>query len=216
VIRTLLTLLFALAANTMAAQSHERFHFENGDLLFQDLDCGPLCDAIEAVTEGVDGREFSHVGLVYLREDSVFVIEASGADVHLTPMGQFLARSRDSMGRPKVVVGRVKKKYQRLREAAVAFAVSQAGTPYDAAFLYDNGKYYCSELVYDAFKQANGGSPFFRLSPMTFRDPSTGRTFTAWEQYYVALQIPVPEGQPGCNPGGLSRSPRIRIVHRFY
>ena len=33
---------------------------KEGDLLFQDLNCGELCDAIETVTQGVDGKDFSH------------------------------------------------------------------------------------------------------------------------------------------------------------
>ena len=28
------------------------FTFQEGDIFFQDLDCGPPCDAIEAVTQG--------------------------------------------------------------------------------------------------------------------------------------------------------------------
>jgi len=212
----LLTITCCFLASAAAAQEYQGFRFRNGDLLFQDLDCGPLCDAIEAVTEGVAGKDFSHVGLVYVQHDSVFVIEASGQDVHLTPVARFFDRSRDSAGHFKIVAGRVKKPYRALAAAAVSYALSQEGTPYDAAFLYDNGKYYCSELVYDAFMHANGGKPFFRLYPMTFKDPAAGKTFPVWEQYYTDLQMAIPEGAPGCNPGGISRSGRIRIVRQFY
>ena len=34
------------------------FELKPGDLLFQDLDLGPLCDAIERVTEGYRGARF--------------------------------------------------------------------------------------------------------------------------------------------------------------
>ncbi|MHC4724324.1 MAG: hypothetical protein ACYS9V_08765 [Planctomycetota bacterium] len=40
------------------------FEPKEGDLLFQDLDCGPLCDAIEKVTTGYQGSNFSHVGIL--------------------------------------------------------------------------------------------------------------------------------------------------------
>ena len=33
---------------------------QDGDLLFQNLNCDNLYEAIEAVTEGVNGQDFSH------------------------------------------------------------------------------------------------------------------------------------------------------------
>lgn len=214
---TSLILFFTACTYALHAQPAEDFRFIDGDLLFQDLDCGPICEAIETVTRGVDGRDLSHVGIVYTRHDSIFVIEATGSKgVCITPLQDFLDRSRDSSGRPKVIAGRVKKKYRKLIPAALRFAQAQEGLPYDAAFAADNGKYYCSELVYDAYKHANDGKPFFPLQPMTFNDPATGRIFPAWQTYYEKLGAPVPEGEPGCNPGGLSRSRHIKIVQRFY
>jgi len=66
---------------------------QEGDLLFQNLDCGPLCDAIEEVTKGYDDSSFSHIGLVVLKHDSIMVVEAIGKDVHLTTINKFIARS---------------------------------------------------------------------------------------------------------------------------
>lgn len=192
------------------------FPFQNGDLLFQDLDCGELCEAIEKVTHGVDGKSFSHIGLVIFQHDSAFVMEAIGKDVHLTPLDRFMGRSRDAAGHPKIVVGRLLPAHQHLHAKALEFALKQIGTPYDDAFIYQNGRYYCSELIYDAYRFANNNQPFFRLEPMTFKDPATGKTFPAWEKYYQELKMPIPEGQPGCNPAGISRSRQIEIVQSFY
>ena len=44
--------------------SHQSESLQDGDLLFQDLNCGELCNAIEAVTEGVNGKDFSHCAIV--------------------------------------------------------------------------------------------------------------------------------------------------------
>ena len=74
-----------------------------GDLIFQDLDCGPMCNAIEAVTEGVNGREFSHCAMVIEEHDTLKVIEAIGAAVQITSMSDFLKRSN------KVLAARLKK-----------------------------------------------------------------------------------------------------------
>jgi len=193
-----------------------RFTPQPGDLLFQDLDSGPLCDAIERVTEGCRGAKFSHVGLVTRPEGGrPRVIEASHAGVRIVPLADFLARSHDAAGRPKVVVGRLLPQHRGLIPPALDAATALLGTPYDQVFAIGNDRYYCSELVYEAFRTANEGRPLFDLAPMTFKDPATGAAVPAWEDYFRKLGVPIPEGQPGINPGGISRSPKIRIVHAY-
>lgn len=200
--------LFLLFFSTIVfAHKDKKFQFESGDLIFQDLDCGDMCDAIEAVTQGYDGHQFSHVGLVNRMGKTVMVIEAVGVGVRMIPLDSFLKRTTN-----KMYVGRVKKEYTRLIRKAIHFSVKQLGKPYDDAFIYDNGKYYCSELIYDAFQYANHDQPFFQLEPMTFKKPGSGEYFPVWIDYYKKLGVAIPEGKPGCNPGGLSRSAKINIV----
>ena len=55
----------------------QKFVLKEGDLLFQDLDSSPLCDAIELVTPGYKDANFSHIGLVVLDNDTLKVLEAS-------------------------------------------------------------------------------------------------------------------------------------------
>ena len=45
-------------------QKEDTFTLQLGDLLFQDLDSSPLCDAIEIVTTGYKGANLSHVGII--------------------------------------------------------------------------------------------------------------------------------------------------------
>lgn len=207
-----------LAAGSMIATAQEwrTFTYKNGDLLFQDLDCGELCDAIEAVTPGVGDKHFSHVGMVYLAGDSVYVIEAIQDDVHLSPLSEFMARQADAKGQPKVIVGRVKEPYSRLISRATGYALQQRGVPYDPYFQYNNGRYYCSELIYDAFLEANNHRPFFRLYPMTYKNPRTKKLRPAWKAYFEDLETKVPEGKPGCNPGSIAVSEQVEIVKSFY
>jgi len=64
---TLLLILIAVLLNGCHRSTFKQNHgfvLQPGDLLFQDLDCGPLCDAIEKVTTGYQGANFSHVGIV--------------------------------------------------------------------------------------------------------------------------------------------------------
>lgn len=213
---TLFIFAMSLFLLPLKAQPWKNFKYQSGDIVFQDLDCGDLCNAIEAVTPALNNKHFSHAGLVYVAADSVYIIEAIGANVHLTPLHTFLYRQLDTNGNPKVAVGRLKKSYQKLIARALGFALEQRGKPYDDVFKYNNGKYYCTELIYDAYKEANNGEPFFHLYPMTFKDPKTGKTFPAWKAYYKNLHTKIPEGKQGCNPGSIALSHNLQIVSIFY
>ncbi len=183
-----------------------------GDLLFQDLNCGSLCDAIEAVTEGVNGKDFSHCAMVVSINDTLKVIEAIGGEVQVNSLKTFFIRSSDTISIQNITIGRPKKEYEALIPKATAYAIQQIGQPYDDEFLLNNNKLYCSELLYESFKAANNNHDFFVLQPMTFKDPETNDFFPAWVDYYQALQEPIPEGEPGINPGLISRSGKIEII----
>jgi hypothetical protein len=187
----------------------KKIKLQSGDLLFLDLDCGPLCDAIESVTKGYNNQKFSHVGMVCLRNDSSFVIEAIGNSVRLTWLPNFLKYSTKP-----ALIGRLKN--QNLVPKAMDFSVSKLGVPYDDNFLYDNGKYYCSELLYDAFREANGGKPVFKLEPMTYKKVGTNEFEPAWVEYFKKLGTEIPEGKPGCNPGGISLAKELTILGEFH
>ena len=192
-----------LFANVILAQKIE---LKTGDLIFQSMNCGELCEAINQVTEGYKGIDFNHMGMVVIENDSVFVLEASGNSVKLTPYQTFISYTDLPM-----YVGRVKKRFKKLIPEAVSFGKNQLGLPYDNEYIYNNGKYYCSELIYDCFKEANK-EPFFVLYPMTFKAPNSKEFFNVWAEYYKNLNIEIPEGQLGCNPGGISTSKKIKIL----
>ncbi len=204
--RSILLLFFIVFSASTFAQKPFKSTLRSGDILFQDLDCGELCDAIEQVTESYGGRHFSHLGLVSVEGAFTFVIEAIGDKVQRTPINDFLDRNKN-----EILLGRVKNEFQNVAAKANDFAQHQIDVPYDDAFLVNNGKYYCSELLYDAFKFGNNGADFFELQPMTFMQPKKNNFFPAWEAYYQKLQMPIPEGAPGINPGGISMSPKLDV-----
>ncbi|MDC0535244.1 YiiX/YebB-like N1pC/P60 family cysteine hydrolase [Francisellaceae bacterium] len=186
-----------------------------GDLLFQDLNCGALCNAITGVTKGYDNSYISHVGMVISAEPKVEVIEAIGDDVHVVSLQQFLDASVNKQGEPRVIVGRLMPEYQHLVPGAVKYALSKIGMPYNETFKPDNdGKtFYCSQLIYDAFKSADDGKPIFKTNKMTFE--ADGKILSAWKNYFHNLNVKVPEGEVGTNPGMLSRSNIIKIIYNY-
>ena len=206
----LFTLFFIILNN-----SDEEYNLQEGDFLFQDLDCGPTCDAIEAVTWGVDSAKFSHIGFVVDSYGERKVLEAITKGVVLTPIKDFLDRSFDTNGKPKVWVGRLKPEFREIVEKSIKIYPEYLGKDYDDEFIYNNGKYYCSELIYDIFKKANNGSPIFQLEPMTFKSPKSDNYFPVWVEYYKKLNFPIPQDSLGINPAGISRSKKIEIIKKL-
>lgn len=205
--------LFLLGAMILFFSCNEKeFAWQEGDILFQDGDCGDFCEAIRKVTEGYQGIEFSHNGLLMEESGEWFVLEAIGKGVSKTPLQEFLNRYLDENGKPRIMVGRLKPEYQYLIPGAISEAQKHLGKPYDSAFDFDNEAYYCSELIHFAFKAANEGSDVFQPKPMTYKDPDTGELFPIWETYFLELGIPVPEGKPGLNPGGMSLEPVLQMM----
>ncbi len=208
--------LAPFGCNQNISEGNRNFALQSGDLLFQDSDLGPLCDAIEKVTTGFQGANFSHVGIVAKDDNGNFiVIEAVSNGVVSTPLQTFLSRSFDAKGQPKVVVGRLKMPYRHLIPSALKEALSLKGKAYDKVFAIDNEAYYCSELIYEIFLRANENKPVFVLQPMTFKDPDTGEMLAAWEDYFSKLGVSIPEGKPGINPGGISCSRLLTIIYAY-
>ena len=196
---------------TILISCTKNFKLQEGDLLFQDLDSSPLCYAIELVTPGYNGANFSHIGLVVLDNDTLKVLEAIPPKVMITNLDDFINRSFDKNGNPKVIVGRLKKEFTNSISNAVSYSKSKLEITYDEVFLINNETYYCSELIFEAFEKDS----IFQLKPMTFLHPKTKDTLKVWKEYYSDLNTNIPEGNPGINPGIMSLSNKIEMVH-FY
>ena len=128
----LLFSFFCIACGNNVTKENSDFQLKVGDILFQDLDSSPLCDAIELVTPGYKNGNFSHVGIIIeggipfcANSDSRFeekyfynlnedfkVLEALPGGVQITSIDSFLNRSYDINKNPKIIVGRLKLKYQ--------------------------------------------------------------------------------------------------------
>ena len=196
---------------TILISCTKNFKLQEGDLLFQDLDSSPMCDAIELVTPGYKGANFSHIGLVVLDNDTLKVLEAIPPKVMTTNLDDFINRSFDKNGNPKVIVGRLKKEFKNSISNAISYSKSKLDITYDEVFLINNETYYCSELIFEAFEKDS----IFQLKPMTFLHPNNKDTLPVWKEYYSDLNTNIPEGNPGINPGIMSLSSKIEIVHIY-
>jgi len=75
--------------------------------------------------------------------------------------------------------------------------------------LIDNGKYYCSELIYEAFKPYKT----FRLKPMNYISEEFPEITKFWQFYFnKLLKTDVPQGKPGITPGDISLSKKVNII----
>ncbi len=159
------------------------------------------------------GPVYDHVGIVVVEEGRACVLEANPRDgVVLTPWEDFVAAAPLVGGSPGITVMRLICDFPA--DEAVERAKSHIGEPYDWHFLSDNGKMYCSELVYDSYLYADG-SHIFTAVPMNFRD-SEGNMPKFWTELFSSFGEPVPEGISGTNPNDLSRDPHLTEIHRFF
>ena len=190
------------------------FQLQTGDLLFQVAQSSGLSDAIAGVTSGKDNIPYTHVGIVSIEDDTVFVVEATPSVVCKTPVDTFLVRSATVAGKPLVSVGRLKPEYRATVPQALVRAKNQLGRPYDFVYSPDNEAYYCSELVAVSFLNEKDES-LFPSQTMTFRD-ETGNFPAYWINHFEEYQTEIPEGCPGTNPGDLSKSEVIAIVFCYF
>ena len=208
--RFLFISLFILGITYNSSAQVNRPELLEGDLVFQDLDCGPLCDAIEAVTEGYQGKDFSHVAIIVKIKEELRAVEAIGSHVKSTSIDSLFLRCPNP---DKYLAMRLIPEYKYLIKQASEYAISTIGMPYDDRFIMDNDSLYCSELIYHAFESHKKNSKLFYLQPMTYKDPHNKQFFPAWVEYYKSLQSYIPEGLMGINPGLISRSPFLQVIN---
>lgn len=181
--------------------------------------------------EGEDPRQddFDHVGIFAIIDGKPTVIEAAPKKgVVATPLEEFMEEAREDGG--GVVVKRLRENCLAGKEASypkqcnakidseidldecVQRAEEMLGLPYDWSFLPDNGKIYCSELVYESFVDRSGRH-IFTARPMNFRD-SGGNLPEFWSDLFAKLGEKIPEGIPGTNPNDLARETSLTEVYR--
>ena len=167
----------------------------------------PITDA----TQGIDGLKIDHVAIYHHTDSADYALEAIGKGVVLTPLTAFLNRTKGKEGKPLVAVGRVITDCDM--NTSMKRALSYVGRPYDHFYMPDDKEIYCSELIQKSFVDHHG-LPVFPTIPMSFHDKD-GKILDSWKQFYAFYHREVPEGEPGTNPGQLSRDKAVKVTYAF-
>ncbi len=141
IILLLLALPFSsMVTETFTAQTGAVKNVKEGDVIFQtsQSEQSPL---IQIGTRSM----ITHCGIVVMKGGKPYVLETQRTIV-LTPFDKFIARGKD---------GRYWLKRSKKDNIKIKYN-SYLGKPYDLAFKFDNGKFYCSELIYDIYKNQLG------------------------------------------------------------
>lgn len=188
-----------------------------GDLLFVGIPYGyDLADtsgmdaAIVDATGDSLGVNYIHVAIVEVDGDSVWIVDATAKrGVERYPIDAFYRdfRLRDGSC-PQFDIMRLKG--NRDCSPFVEQARTYVGRPYDLAFLPDNDAQYCSELVRNSFRNADG-SYIFDEAPMNFKGPD-GEFPVYWIQLFEWLGSPIPQGLMGTNPNDMSKDTNLVYV----
>lgn len=95
------------------------------------------------------GSRLTHVGLIDVRRDGVYVVEAV-QPVKVSTLDAFRGRYDD----PRLAVKRVPSLTDAQQSAVVKQARGWVGRDYDRRFGWDDATLYCSELVWKAYDRA--------------------------------------------------------------
>ena len=211
------TALLAASLALLAACTPKVEKLQTGDLIFvgipadYSLDASSMDSAIAEATGSDTGLNLIHTAIAEVdAEGRVWIIDATikhGIDRH--PLDTFLRDFTLKDGSyPVFEIKRLKD--DRQAAAYVENAKKYLGLPYDQAFLPDNDALYCTELVYESYRNPEG-QPLFQAAPMNFKN-AEGEFPLYWEQLFALLGQPIPQAIPGTTPQARSAEAILRPV----
>lgn len=130
----LLVAILCFAANTPA----QGVQFKEGDIVFRSGRNYPVMY--------ISSSRITHCGIIVNTPSGLRVLEANGR-VKLTSIENFFGKS---ISKAKSLTKRI------FPEGAKIDYKKYIGKPYDNHFLLNNDSYYCSELVYEIYKEQYG------------------------------------------------------------
>ncbi|WP_082504559.1 MULTISPECIES: YiiX/YebB-like N1pC/P60 family cysteine hydrolase [unclassified Chryseobacterium] len=193
-----------LIFSVISCASNLKSDLKNGDLLFVTAKNSGLSGAINNVTQKKETEKFDHIGILEIKNGQYSVLHASPENgSNRQNLKDFIKDQKKDQ--QNIVVYRLKPEFQKIIPNALGKADLMLGKPYNFNYILDENSYYCSDFVERAFRE----NQIFKLEPMTFIDPKTGKTNEFWQNFYNKKNLKVPEGELGCNPNGLAGSDKL-------
>lgn len=198
-------IVFVILVIVSSCTTIKSSQLKNGDLLFVSANNEGLSKAIDAVTQTKQSNHFSHIALLEKENNQLFVMHAGTKNgSERISLQDFVLDEKNDKN--TITVYRLKRKYQHTIKNAIEVAKTWLGKPYNYSYVLSDEKLYCSDFVQRSFAK----DTVFKLNPMTFINPQTGKTDVMWVEFYKKQNIEVPEGKPGCNPNGMASSDKIK------
>ena len=186
-------------------------HLQNGDIVFMRGDCHMLMGTVNFSEFSTDltASRFSHIGLVAIEDDQVYVYDIRNKGCMRTRFGELLADGH--------VHQLAVKRYRGASTDNLAATAKFCRTAFkkrekfDDHFKLDNGRLYCAELVEEAYR-----SEGFRLS-----EPVAIQDLPNYERHLKAVQLvraitSIEPDQPVLLPGneqiGIWANPSLDLI----
>ncbi len=190
-------------------EAGEKHNFKSGDILFRGNGHTELSKAIDEVTQTGSKHHYTHMGVVEVSNDTVWVIHAAPEKgVCKETLGQFCMTVNGSALTSHYRIKNIKPEQI---EQAIKQANTYLGQAYNYSYIISDKGFYCSEFIYELYATDS----VFQLEPMTFINPATGHFHEGWVKHYNKIGIEIPEGEPGCNPNGMAASERLEFLQHL-
>ena len=128
------------------ASNHQQ-RYQTGDIIFHTSKT-----RLSFVTSVATKSQYTHVGMIIMKKNKPYVIEASGP-VRINSFRRFINRG---IGKKFVVLRYKNGLNKKQKRKLIREARRHIGKKYDSKFKWDDKKLYCSELVFKVYKKALG------------------------------------------------------------
>ena len=201
---------YALVILVLCSSCTNTSEIKSGDIVFRGASSSQLSEAINDVTQTSKSTNYTHIGICNIEDGKVVVYHSDlGKGVVKEPLELFVS-SEDTINY-NVDLYRIKNSEPKQIENAISIAKSLIGKPYNTTYILEDEGYYCSEYIYELFKQDS----VFTLEPMTFKNSETNTFHSGWIEHYEKLGVEIPEGKLGCNPNGMADSSTLEFVKKI-
>ncbi|MCB4806722.1 hypothetical protein LG651_00555 [Tamlana sp. 62-3] len=186
--------------------SSSPLQIQTGDIVFRSVTNAELSEAINEVTQTAKKSNYTHIGVCEVLNNMVYVYHSdSDTGVVKETIEEFYTSEKNDYS---VDLFRIKNIDNNQLQQALKKAKELVGKPYNFTYILEDEGYYCSEYIYEVFKNDS----VFTLEPMTFKNPKTKTFHEGWVNHYNNLGIPIPEDKLGCNPNGMANSNRLQFI----